>query len=204
MACSLGFGGGKLVLLPSLDLFGEHSSRPARVRYGRSDMSRDRELEPGRRIDDTPARPGRRAQSPVLALQQAVGNRAAGQVLARKESSESKSSTILIGKLAIHVSGGNLAAWAASEVPDALEVTSEKGQHSAELERLSKERTRVGSLTLTVAAANKAGQELDMGSLAIEFTNGRIKGYRVDGDTESWHVGDFDGVHRTKTTHKVS
>jgi hypothetical protein len=68
---------------------------------------------------------------------------------------------------------------------------------------LSKERTRIKSLTLTVAAANKSG-ELDMGSLAIEFTNSRIKGYDVDGKTESWQVADFERVHRTKTTRKVS
>ena len=122
-------------------------------------------------------------------------------MLARKSST---SPTIEIGKLTIEVAGGNIASWAAGEVPEALEVTSRKGRHSAELERLSKERTRTKSLTLTVAAANKSGQELDMGSLAIEFTNARIKGYDVDGKTESWHVADFDGVHRTKKTRKVS
>jgi hypothetical protein len=164
-------------------------------------MSRDRELAPGHRFEDTSARPGRRANNAVLALQQAVGNRAVGQMLARKSS---KNPTIQIGKLAIEVAGGNIAAWAAGEVPEALEVTSEKGRHSAELERLSKERTRIKSLTLTVAAENKSGQELDMGSLAIEITNARIKGYDVDGKTESWRVADFDGVHRTKKTHKVS
>ena len=122
-------------------------------------------------------------------------------MLARKSS---KSPTIQIGKLAIEVAGGNIAAWGAGEVPEALEVTSVKGRHSAELERLSKERTRIKSLTLTVAAANKSGQELDMGSLAIEVNNARIKGYDVDGKAESWRVADFDGVHRTKTTRKVS
>jgi len=167
-------------------------------------MSRLRELVPGHRFEDTSVRPGRRAVNPVLALQQAVGNRAVSQMLARKTSSASKSPTVQIGKLAIEVAGGNIAAWAASEVPDALEVTSQKGQHSAELEHLSKERTRINSLTLTVAAANKSEQELDLGSLAIEFTKARIKGYEVDGKTESWQVGDFEGVHRTKTAHKVS
>ena len=76
---------------------------------------------------------------------------------------------------------GNVAAWAANKVPEALEVTSQKGRHSAELERLSKERTRIKSLTLTVAAGNKFRAGLDMGTLAIEFTNARIKGYGVDG-----------------------
>jgi hypothetical protein len=167
-------------------------------------MRRDRELAPGRRFDDTPARPRRRADDPVLALQQAAGNRAVGQTLARKESSKSRSPTIVFGKQAIQVAGGNLAAWAADEVPETLEVTSQKGRHSAELERLSKERTRIDSLTLTVSAANKSGEDLDLGSLAIEITKGRIKGYQVDGDMESWRVADFDGVHRTKTAHKVS
>jgi hypothetical protein len=166
-------------------------------------MSRDRVLAPGR-VEDASDRPGRRASNPVHALQRAVGNRAVSQMLARKPSSAAGNPTVQIGKLAIEVSGGNIAAWAAGEVPDALDVTSLKGRHSPELERLSKQRSRINSLTLTVAAANKSGQELDMGSLAIEFTNGRVRGYEVDGKTESWQVGDFDGVHRTKTAHKVS
>jgi hypothetical protein len=163
-------------------------------------MFRDRELARGHRSKGTSARPSHRANNPVLALQQAVGNRAFGEMLARKPS---KNPTIQIGKLAIEVAGGNIAAWAAGEVPEALEVTSQKGRHSAELERLAKDRTRIKSLTLTVAAANKSG-ELDLGSLAIEFTNARIKGYAVDGKTESWQVADFAEVHRTKTTRKVS
>jgi hypothetical protein len=166
-------------------------------------MSRDRELAPGHRSEETPGRPGRRAANPVLALQQAVGNRAVGRLLARKGSG-SENPTIRIGTMAIEVAGGNVSAWAAGEVPDALEVSSHKGKHSAELARLSKESTRVKSLTLTVAAANKSGQELDLGSLAIEFTNARVKGYNDDGKAESWQVADFEAVHRTKTAHKVS
>jgi hypothetical protein len=162
-------------------------------------MRRDRELLPGHRSKGTSARPVRRENNPVLSLQQAVGNRAFGQVLARKSSNP----TVKIGKLAIEVAGGNIAEWAAGKVPEALEVTSQKGRHSRELERLSKERTRIKSLTLTVAPPNQSGQ-LDLGSLAIEITNGRISAYAVDGKTESWVVADFDGVHRTKTTRKVS
>ena len=47
------------------------------------------------------------------------------------------------------------------------------------------------------------GPELDFGSLAIEIKNGLIKDYTVDGRTESWQVVNFDGVHRTKITHKI-
>jgi hypothetical protein len=163
-------------------------------------MYRERELASGQRRRDTSARAARRENNPVLALQQAVGNRAVGQILARK----SKSPTVEVGKFMIDVAGGNVAAWAANEVPETLDVTSQKGKHSAELERLSKERTRIKSLTLTVAPANQSGQQLDLGSLVIEIANSRIKGYTVNGKTESWQVADFDGVHRTKTTRKVS
>jgi hypothetical protein len=167
-------------------------------------MSRDRELAGGHRSEATSARPRRRANNPVLALQQAVGNRAVGQMLARKAAGSEKP-TMQIGKLTIEVAGGNIATWAAGgDPPDALEVTSQKGGHSTELERLSKERERIPSLTLTVAVPNKPGQTLDLGSLAIEITNGRIKNYAVDGKAESWQVRDFGGVSRTKTSHKVS
>jgi hypothetical protein len=167
-------------------------------------MSRDRELAPGHRAGGASARPRRRASNPVLELQRAAGNRAVGEMLARKEAA-SENPTIKLGKLSIEVSGGNVAAWAAGgDVPERLEVTSQKGKHSVELEGLAKDRTRIPTLTLTVAAANKTGGALDLGSLAIEITNGRIKGYAVDGTTESWQVVDFDGVHRTKTAHKVS
>ncbi len=166
-------------------------------------MSRDRELAPGHRSVDRSARPGRHANHPVLALQQAVGNRAVGQILARESTTKS---TIQIGKLAIGVAGGNIAVWPntpSDKLPDALEVTSQKGRHSAELEQLSKERTRIESLTLTVAAGNTAGQ-INVASDVIEFTNARIKRYSVDGKTESWLVAGFDRVNRTKTTPKVS
>jgi hypothetical protein len=176
---------------------------PVLVRYRRSDMARDRELARGRRFEEASDPPLRRAGEPVLALQQAAGNRAVGRILARKASSASKGPTVSFDKLAISVSGGNIAAWAGSDVPDVLQATSAKGRHSSELERLSRERTRISSLTLTVAPENTSGQDLDLGSLAIEITHGRIKHYQVDGDTESWQVGDFDGVHRTKTTHTV-
>ena len=162
-------------------------------------MFRDREHAPGHRSEDTSARPGRRANNPVLALQQTIGNRAVGQILARETPTKS---TIQIGKFAIGVAGGNIAVWPntpSDKLPEALVVTSQKGRHSAELERLSKERTRIKSLTLTVAAGNKSGQ-INVASDVIEFTNARIKAYGVDGKTESWQVADFDRVNRTKTT----
>jgi hypothetical protein len=163
-------------------------------------MLHAREPAPGQRPEG-PGRADRPARHGVLALQQAAGNRAVGQALARKATA---TNTVQIGKLKITVTGGNIAEWAAGKVPDFLDVSSEKGRHSGELEALSKERTKVPSLKLTVPVPGAEGQQLDLGSLAIEITNGRIKDYKVAGTTESWRVVDFDGVHRTKTTHKVS
>ena len=166
-------------------------------------MSRERELERDRRSGDGPARSERRSSNPVLELQQAAGNRAVGHLLARKGTATATGPTITLGKFAIDVSGGNIAAWAAGgDVPDALDVTSHKGSHSAELEHLSKDHTRT-TLTLTVAVPGQEGEHLDLGSLAIEIVDAHIKGYAVNGDDESWRVGDFDAVHRTKTGHKV-
>lgn len=123
------------------------------------------------------------------------------QVVARKATQQP---TVTIGKLKVSVAGGNIGEWAKGEVPEALEVSSQKGRHSAELAKLAGERTRIASLVLTVAPANASGEQLDLGSLAIEIKNGRIKRYEVDGKTETWVVSGFDGVHRTKTTRKVS
>jgi hypothetical protein len=166
-------------------------------------VSRERELERDRRSDDAQARSERHSDHPVLELQRTAGNRAVGQILARKGTTTATGPTITLGKFSIGVSGGNIAAWAAGgDVPDALDVTSKKGSHSAELEHVFKNHTRT-TLTLTVAAPGTEGEHLDLGSLAIEIVNAHIKGYTVNGDEESWRVADFDAVHRTKTGHKV-
>lgn len=166
-------------------------------------MARDREVAPTPSPERTSARPAPHVAHPVLALQQAAGNRATGRVLARAPSGDA-SPTIKFGKTKFPVSGGNIAEWAAGEVPTALIATSEKGDHSAELERRSaKDGKRIDSLTLTVAAPGKEGESLSQGSLAIEITNGKVQGYELDGSTESWRLVKFDGVHRTKVKRTV-
>ena len=138
----------------------------------------------------------------LLTLQREAGNRAVGLVVARKGSA---TGTVQIGKVKIKVTDGNIATWAAGgDVPDSLEVTSQKGTHSPTLEKLSRDHTKIDSLTLTTGVANKEGQLLDLGSLVIEITKARITSYQVDGTTETWTVAKFAEVHRTKTTHKVS
>jgi hypothetical protein len=172
-------------------------------------MSRDRKLAPRRRFEDRPARAARSAGHPVLALQHAAGNRAVARMLAgtralaRQPAAAHQKPTIVIGKFSIEVEGGNIDAWTVSGgAPDVLQVTSHKGKHSAELEHLFKEHAKT-DLTLTVAAPNSTGSQLDMGSIEIKIGNAHIRNYVLDGDAESWQVADFETVDRKKITHTV-
>jgi hypothetical protein len=144
-----------------------------------------------------------RRTNPVLGLQRMIGNRATGQVLARTAATKDQG-TVKIGKLpAIKIVGGNAGEWAAKKDPDTLEVTSEKGKHSAELERLAKAGGRIPSLKVTAPMVDESGQHLDYGSVEIEFVNARIKGYSVDGKIENWRAVDFEAVHRTTISRKT-
>src|SRR5438270_4655935 len=126
----------------------------------------------------------RRSADPVLRLQRRIGNRATGQVLARAPATTNQG-TVQIGTLpAIKIVGGNAGEWAAKKNPDTLEVTSEKGKHSAELERLSSDKSKISSLKVTVPIPDQSGQHLDYGSVEIEFVNAHITGYTVDGKLE--------------------
>jgi hypothetical protein len=160
----------------------------------------DRRREPGR----APASPSllRRSSNPVLALQRSIGNRAVVQVLAREPV---RTGTVQIGAVGeIKVKGGNLEEWAGKGAPDTVEVTSEKGKHSAKLEKMSTARTRT-DVKVTISPANKAGEELSVGGgTLLEIKDARIKGYAVKDDVETWQVADFENVKRTKITHKVS
>jgi hypothetical protein len=164
-------------------------------------MYRAREPAPAPRSKRTPARRGRRENSSELSLQEAVGNRAFGQMIARKAANVP---TVKLGKFTIVVDG-DFAAWAtAKDAPDTLDVTSEKGKHSGELAKLFKDKTKIKLLTLTVPKANaSSGQHLDAGAIAVEIKNGRITDYSVNGKTETWQVAGFDGVHRTTVTRTV-
>ncbi len=113
--------------------------------------------------------------------------------------------TVQIGKLKIDVAGGNTDAWAAApkgEAPDKLMVTSQKGRHSAQLEKLFKAGTKIEKLTLTLPPTNKSGQ-LAVGSAVIDIGGGHISDYSVDGKTESWTVVGYSSVHKETTTHTI-
>jgi hypothetical protein len=144
----------------------------------------------------------RRSADPVLRLQRTIGNRAISQVLARAPATKDQG-TVQIGKLpAIKIVGGNAGEWAAKKNPDTLEITSEKGKHSAELERLSHDRSEIPSLKVTAPMVDQSGQHLDFGSVEMEFVNARIAGYTVDGKLETWRAVDFEAVHRTTISRK--
>jgi hypothetical protein len=163
-------------------------------------MSRARRHEPNR-TQTSPALL-RRSANPVLALQRSIGNRAVAQVLARDPA---RTGSVKISGLGeIKVKGGNLEEWAGTAALDTVEVTSKKGKHSAKLQKLSNDRTRV-DITVMIGAAHQEGEDLNVGGgTQLEIKGARVKGYSVDADgVETWTVTDFQKVARTKITHKV-
>jgi hypothetical protein len=159
----------------------------------------DRRRVPGR----THAAPSllRRSSNPVLALQRSIGNRAVVQMIAREPV---RKGTVQVGGVGtIKVKRGNLEEWAGTGVLDTVEVTSEKGKHSAKLEKLSKARTRT-DVTVMIAPANKAGEDLNVGGgTELEIKGARIAGYSVQDGVETWRVAGFEKVARKKITRKI-
>jgi hypothetical protein len=139
----------------------------------------------------------RRDAHPVLALQRLIGNRGTVQVLARQKNSAQFEHSIKVGKLGpIEVKGGNIADWLAKKDPETLVVTSTKGKHSDELKRMSDDKTRIDTITVTSVVGENS-------IVVITFSHARIKGYAAadgSGKTEDWKVVDFDAVHREKTS----
>lgn len=142
---------------------------------------------------------------PILALQRSAGNHAVAEMLARVPAAKGATGTVEIaGVGAITVSGGNLEEWSGKGAPDTVEITSETGKHSAKLEKLSTARTKT-DVKVTIAAAQKAGEELNVGGgTVLEIKDARVKGYAVQDGVETWRLTDFEAVKRTKTTRKVS
>ena len=159
-----------------------------------------RTREPGRVQADSSL--GRRSSNPVLALQRSIGNRAVGQVLARDPV---RTGTVQIGSVGqIKVRGGNLEEWDGTATLDTVEVTSHKGKHSAKLQKLANSGTRT-DVKVTIAPAQKAGEQLSVGGgTLLEVSAAHIKDYAVEDGVETWSVGDFERVRRTKITHKIS
>jgi hypothetical protein len=160
----------------------------------------DRRGESGGSRDAAPR--ARRGSNPVLALQRSIGNRAVVQVLARDPVA---TGTVQIpGVGTIKVKGGNLEDWAGKDTFDTVQVTSQKGKHSAKLEKLATAKTKM-AVKVTIAPANAAGDELNVGGgTLLEIEDARVEGYSVDGQgVETWRLGHFEHVRRTKITHRI-
>jgi hypothetical protein len=154
-----------------------------------------------RRADGTHAAPEALGHdNPILALQRSAGNRAVAQLIARSPSTKGVVQIAGVGK--VNVKGGNLEEWTGKDSFDTVDVTSEKGKHSAKLEKLATAGTRT-DVTIMIDPAGKEGENLNVGGgTQLLIKGARIK-YTVDGDVETWQVVDFTDVKRTKITHSI-
>jgi len=154
----------------------------------------------------TPASPSvaDRNTDPVLELQRTAGNAAVARMLAREPAAKGTTGSVQIAGVGeIKVSGGNLEEWAGKGAPDAVEVASEKGRHSAKLEKLATGRTRT-DVKVMIAPPHKEGENLNVGGgFVLEIKDARIKRYAVEDGVETWQVADFEQVKRTKITHTI-
>jgi len=143
----------------------------------------------------------RRTASPALLLQRKIGNRATGQLLASAPAAKDHG-TVHVGKLpAIKIVGGNAGDWTKNQ-PSTLEITSTKGRHSAALERLSRDGSKIPTLKVTTPI-DQSGQHLDFGSVVIELGRVRIADYTVDGNLETWRAVNFETAQRTTISHRT-
>jgi hypothetical protein len=143
-----------------------------------------------------------RGAHPVLALQRSIGNRAVAQVLARDPVPGGSVQIGGIGTIKVK-DGGNLAAWAGGDVLNTVEVTSQKGKHSAKLAKLSDAGTK-GDVKVTIDPAYKSGEELNVGGgTLLEIQAARVKDYAIKDGVETWRLTGFENVKRTKITHRI-
>jgi hypothetical protein len=181
-------------------------ARAAWLGYGRGEMPEwadDRRRREAGRTPPQPA-PAHRSDDPVLELQRSAGNAAVARMLARAPAAKGATGSVRIGGVGeIKVNGGNLEEWAGTGAPDAVEVASEKGGHSAKLEKLAAARTRT-DVKVTISPPHKEGENLNVGGgIVLEIKDARIKRYAIDDGVETWQVADFTNVKRTKTTHTI-
>ena len=143
----------------------------------------------------------RRGSNPVLALQRSIGNRAVAQVLARDPV---RTGTVQIAGIGdISVKGGNLELWAGSDSTNTVQVTSKKGKHSAKLQKLADARTMV-PVKVKIAPNYQAGEQLNVGGgILLDIKSARIERYSVADGEETWQIGHFEDVKRTRVVHSV-
>jgi hypothetical protein len=140
----------------------------------------------------------RRGDSPVLALQRSLGNRATAQLLARKGSGRGTfENSVQIGKLGpVEISQSNIGDWIAhkSSAED-LELTTVAGKHSSELKQMTDGKTKVDSIQVQALTGENSW-------VIVTFRHAVLRGYAADpsGKTEQWKATDFDAVHIERTS----
>jgi hypothetical protein len=138
--------------------------------------------------------------NPILALQRSVGNRAVAQMIARSPKTKGVITIPGVGK--IKVTGGNLEEWTGKDSYDTVDVTSEKGKHSAKLEKLASEHGKV-DVTVMIDPAGKEGENLNVGGgTQLLLKDVRVK-YAAEGKVETWSLIGLSDVKRTKITHSI-
>ena len=167
------------------------------------EWANDRRRREAGRTPASPSVPDRNSD-PVLELQRTAGNAAVARMLARAPAAKGTTGSVRIGGVGeIQVSGGNLEEWAGKGAPDEVEVASEKGKHSAKLEKLATARTKT-DVKVTISPPHKEGENLNVGGgFVLEIKDARIKHYAVEDGVETWQVADFENVKRTKITHTI-
>jgi hypothetical protein len=162
-----------------------------------SHRDHDRSSEPRRARPPTAL--ARRGANPVLALQRALGNRGTTQVLARKGASGpgTLEHSVRIGKLGpVEITDSNIADWIGKKADaDELSVTTVKGKHSAELQRMSDGKSRIESIEVTSIIGQNSW-------VIVTFRNAIISDYAPDpsGKTEQWKAIRFDAVDIKRTS----
>ncbi|MGH2891881.1 MAG: hypothetical protein ACRDPM_01245 [Solirubrobacteraceae bacterium] len=141
----------------------------------------------------------RRGNSPVLALQRSLGNRATAQLLARKGQANRGTfeNSIQIGELGpIEVTQSNVGDWIAhkSSAYD-LEVTTVKGKHSGKLKQMADGKTKIDSIQVQAITGQNSW-------VIVTFRHAVIRGYQADsaGKTEQFKAVDFDAVNIDRTS----
>jgi hypothetical protein len=162
-----------------------------------SQRDHDRRSAPGQGRPRTGAR---RGESPVLALQRSLGNRATAQLLARKGAGAGRGTfenSVEIGKLGpVEVTQSNIGDWIAhkSSVDD-LVLTTAMGAHSSELKQMAGSKGKVGSIKLQALTGENSW-------VIVTFSHAVLRDYVADasGKTEQWRATDFDAVHIERTS----
>ena len=146
-----------------------------------------------------PAAP-RRPDSPILALQRTLGNRATAQLLARKGAGAGKGTfenSVQIGKLGpIEISQSNIDDWISHKASASdLTATTVMGKHSKELQQKADGKTKIDSIQVQRLTGENSW-------LVVTFRHAVITGYSADPSTktEQWKATDFDAVHIDRTS----